>query len=278
MPPSHSDIVRTLASAVLERDASVAWPPSEDEFDERMRTDLVGEAIDIRNPPEFPVGSRYEGHEGMRRWATDVWEVYRELRNEFDEVVEIAPDTVLTVQRTEGVFRHTGLTTRFRWAVIWRVRDSKLVASHGYVSREKALEAIAAQAPAAAAVLALTAAYNAHDAGAICALCTEDVEVWTYIEGRAEQEPYRGHDGIRAWQASEREAWERLEITEPHVRELGDGRVLGLATVVGRGRGSGVELRIESGWIFEVRDGKVAALRAYDNRDDALDAAGAAAA
>lgn len=121
--------------------------------------------------------------------------------------------------------------------------------------------------------LAMASAYNAHDVEAICALCTDDVEIWSFIEGRAEGEPFRGHSGVRRWQKSEREAWERLQVVDPRAQDLGDGRALGLATVRGRGRGSGLEIEEGTGWIFDTQGGRVFRIRTFDNPEQALEAA-----
>jgi ketosteroid isomerase-like protein len=123
-------------------------------------------------------------------------------------------------------------------------------------------------------VYAIATAYNAHDVEAICALCTEDVEIWTFLEGRAEGEPYRGHDGVRSWQENEREAWEWLQVEDPRARDLGNGRALGLATVKGRGRGSGLEIEAETGWIFDTQGGRILRIRTFDDPAQALEAAG----
>ena len=50
--------------------------------------------------------------------------------------------------------------------------------------------------------------YNTHDVQALQNIGTEDVEFRTFLEGRAEAEPLRGHEGIKEWQRSETEAWE----------------------------------------------------------------------
>ena len=65
----------------------------------------------------------------------------------------------------------------------------------------------------------------------------------------------------------------RFEIYE--ARDLGD-RVLIAATHHARGRGSGVELRSDGGWVYTVRDGKVARVEIYRDRASALEAAGLA--
>jgi ketosteroid isomerase-like protein len=58
------------------------------------------------------------------------------------------------------------------------------------------------------------------------------------------------------------------------LRDLGGGRVFMVASHHGRGRGSGVEVGTESGYIYTVRDGKIVRLELFGKPADALAAAG----
>jgi ketosteroid isomerase-like protein len=103
---------------------------------------LCDERMEIRNPPEFPVTGPFHGHNGMRQWATEIWEVFTDLHFEVEEIIE-APDgeTIVSVQRTVGRMRHTQIPTNVRWAGVWTVRDGKALRAHGYMSKAEALEA-----------------------------------------------------------------------------------------------------------------------------------------
>jgi ketosteroid isomerase-like protein len=107
-----------------------------------VRLDLCDEDIELRTVAEIPVADEYRGHDGVRQWATDVWEVFTEFHNEIEDATEGEDgETVVTVVRTNGVMRHTGLEAKLRWAVVWTLRDGKVVRAHGYLSRKQALEA-----------------------------------------------------------------------------------------------------------------------------------------
>ena len=141
MPLDNLDIVRTLW-ATLDRDPDVAWPPPRRELDRQLRLDLLDERVQIRNPSEFPVADEYDGHEGVRQWATEVWEVFGELHHEVTDLIEGDDgQTVVSVQRTQGRMRHTGLEVDLPWAVVWRISDGKVVSAHGYMTRAQAVEA-----------------------------------------------------------------------------------------------------------------------------------------
>jgi ketosteroid isomerase-like protein len=82
--------------------------------------------------------------------------------------------------------------------------------------------------------------------------------------------------GIAAIAANFREmlsAWEEFRIEADEYRELDDERVLVLDHRSGRGKRSGLEigqLRTKGARLFDIRDGKVARLATYFDRDRAL--------
>ena len=78
---------------------------------------LCDEQIEIRMPPDFPVRGLFQGHEGVRRWREQVFEIAENARVEPEEIVDI------------------------EWAAIWTIRDGKLLRAQGYLNRGEALEA-----------------------------------------------------------------------------------------------------------------------------------------
>ena len=107
-----------------------------------VRVDLCDEQIELRTIAAIPVGDEYRGHDGVRQWANEVWEVFSEFHNELGEIIEGGDgETVVTVVRTKGRMRHTGLEANLKWAVVWTLRDGKAVRAHGYMTKAEALEA-----------------------------------------------------------------------------------------------------------------------------------------
>jgi ketosteroid isomerase-like protein len=100
------------------------------------------EEVELKNPPEFPLRGPFHGHDGVRRWATEIWEVITDLHHEIEEIIE-APngETVVSVQRTQGRMRHTGLPSNVLWATVWTFRNGKVVRGQGYFRKSEALEA-----------------------------------------------------------------------------------------------------------------------------------------
>ena len=100
-----------------------------------------------------------------------------------------------------------------------------------------------------------------------------DVEIRTAIGNAFQGEPFRGHAGLGEWLGGLDESFERWEAQVDEFREQGD-TVVGLGRVLTRGRGSGVELELEVGWLFEFKDGKVLRIYSFVGHDQALRAAG----
>ena len=86
-------------------------------------------------------------------------------------------------------------------------------------------------------------------------------------------ETYRGLDGIRLYQQRTEEIWEKFDTWAEEIFEAGD-QVLALARSRGLARQSGVEVEIEVGHVWTVRDGRVSRLVIYTDREEARRAAG----
>lgn len=103
---------------------------------------LCDERMEIHNPDGFPLRGPFHGHEGARQWAKEVWEVFSDLHHELEEVIEAQDgETVVSVQRSVGRMRHTGIAMDQRWAGVWTLRDGKAMRVKGYLTRAAALEA-----------------------------------------------------------------------------------------------------------------------------------------
>jgi ketosteroid isomerase-like protein len=116
------------------------------------------------------------------------------------------------------------------------------------------------------------AAVNAGDLEGLLALVNEDVE-FTSMIAEAEGTVYRGHDGVRAWWASVRDAiedsqWELLDVQGDAERLVNRTRIHGVI--------SGVPVEQVMWQAVRRRDGKVVWWGFYRSEDDAREAAGLA--
>jgi ketosteroid isomerase-like protein len=119
-------------------------------------------------------------------------------------------------------------------------------------------------------------AYNRGDYDAALALLDEEVE-WHVPEVAALDAPASGIVQGRALVAEQFARW--LEAWETHAFQVTDALSQGddvfiAGLQVGRGRHSGLDIRVPTFHVFTVRDQKIVAMRAFSERADALEAAG----
>jgi uncharacterized protein len=87
------------------------------------------------------------------------------------------------------------------------------------------------------------------------------------------QETYRGQDEVRRGFAEWLGAWDTHRFELQEMLDHGDHVVVG-GMQIGRGRGSGVEVRLPTFHVFTLRNGKVTRHRGYRDRTEALESAG----
>jgi ketosteroid isomerase-like protein len=104
---------------------------------------LCDDEIQIRNPPDFPVRGLFQGHDGVRSWRDQVFDIFDNPRVEPEDIVDVHGDgsTVLMLLRATGTASYTGIKVDYEWAAIWTIRDGKLLRAQGYLNRAEALEA-----------------------------------------------------------------------------------------------------------------------------------------
>jgi ketosteroid isomerase-like protein len=129
------------------------------------------------------------------------------------------------------------------------------------------------EGPNAARIHAAITRWNGGDRSVPLDEIHPDVEIQTGIGDAFQGEPFRGHAGARQWLASLDENFETWEVIMDEVREQGD-TVLVLGSVHARGRGSGIELMQDVGWIYEFEDGRMIRLQTYYDRAQAVAASG----
>jgi ketosteroid isomerase-like protein len=118
-------------------------------------------------------------------------------------------------------------------------------------------------------------ATNERDFGRAMGYYADDVEMVVSHDAFLESGTFTGREAVGQWFAD----W--LMTFEPgyhfvidEARDLGDAVFL-TATHHGRGRASGAEVHGQTGYLYWVRDGKVARVELYRSGAEALEAAGA---
>ena len=117
-------------------------------------------------------------------------------------------------------------------------------------------------------VKAMFAAFAARDLETVLSLADPDVEL-TAVTGEhaGRTDPYRGHDGLRAYFRDVAALWEELRLTPREFRAAGD-LILVTGKVSARSRSRTVTG--STGWLWRVRDGRVVYVRVYASAADAI--------
>lgn len=93
-------------------------------------------------------------------------------------------------------------------------------------------------------------AYNARDTGALLRIFDPGIEIYNN-EGLMNSGTYRGHEGYLQWVRQWEEAWEDFQNTPEEVEAVGERHAVARIRASGRGRGSGVEVKREIGYVYE---------------------------
>ena len=117
------------------------------------------------------------------------------------------------------------------------------------------------------------ARWNAGDRESLLADIDPEIEIYVASAQLTGVGAFHGHDGFREWHATMEESFEVWQADIDSYREIGD-RVLALGRMHLRGRGSGVELDQETGWLVEIHGGKMTRFQAFLSHQEALEAGG----
>lgn len=119
------------------------------------------------------------------------------------------------------------------------------------------------------------AAFNSGDTERVLALMHPDFETAVGPELSVEPDTYRGHDGIRRYFNSFRDAMDEIRFRPESFRETGASVVVAVR-LSAKGRSTGIMVEQRLGQVWTIRDGKAIAVRSYVSYREALQAVGLA--
>ena len=112
------------------------------------RADLDAVLGAFSDDPEFdfsysrgPLNGVYRGVDGVRNFLTSFFEPWAALDASTEEILEIGDDRVLTVSKLRTRGQGSGVEVDATGAMIWTIRDGKIVSATMYQSKAEALEA-----------------------------------------------------------------------------------------------------------------------------------------
>jgi ketosteroid isomerase-like protein len=117
--------------------------------------------------------------------------------------------------------------------------------------------------------------FNQRDLDAVLELCTNDVEVYKdpeVVEMVAAATP-RGQERVAQYLRGWLESWTAYHVRPEEFVQSGDD-VAALVHLRARGKGSQFDIEEEMADVFALRDGRIARLRLYVRRGEALDSLG----
>jgi ketosteroid isomerase-like protein len=85
---------------------------------------------------------------------------------------------------------------------------------------------------------------------------------------------YKGQDGLTQFWTEMLEAWERFSPEMEEVVECGPETLITIDVVRARGRGSGIDMEARGAMLWTVQEGKIARVKMFQTKSDALGAAG----
>lgn len=85
-------------------------------------------------------GEAYRGHDGFRKWLSDMDEDWESFRAEATEVRKLDEDRVLVIGRVRAKARASGIDVDAPGAWLCSLRDGLVTRIHFYADPEKALE------------------------------------------------------------------------------------------------------------------------------------------
>jgi ketosteroid isomerase-like protein len=84
----------------------------------------------------------YRGHDGIRRYFSDMADSWKEWRNEVEEISEAALDTVVATMRASVIGKDSGVPLQTQLYAVWDLSNGKVLRIRVYANRSEALEAV----------------------------------------------------------------------------------------------------------------------------------------
>jgi ketosteroid isomerase-like protein len=111
--------------------------------------------------------------------------------------------------------------------------------------------------------------YNAGDFDAALEIFHPDVEVHSSTE-LANSGSFRGVDELVHWITAWNEAWGSFRLDDLETVPVGEHHAVTRMHQTGIGRGSGVEVSMDAGWLYEIRDGQCVYMAVHPSFEEAI--------
>jgi ketosteroid isomerase-like protein len=130
MSRDNVEIVRRVYEAAARRDSATVLAL----YDPRVELD--NSRIEIAG-----AGGVYHGHDGLRRFFRDWHEAWNSIDYDYDELIDAGDDEVVSVVTRRGRGRASGAEVALPLALLWTIREGRVVRVVWFPSRAEALAA-----------------------------------------------------------------------------------------------------------------------------------------
>jgi ketosteroid isomerase-like protein len=132
MSEENVETVRRIYEAALRRDAATVlalYDPG---------VELDASRIGVSMHPSG--GDAYHGHDGLRDLFRDWHEAWGKIQYDYEELIDAGEEVVAVVSR-HARGRASGVEVERPFALLWTLRDGKVIRVVWYLTREEALKA-----------------------------------------------------------------------------------------------------------------------------------------
>ena len=128
MPSENAEVVRRAHEALNSGDMDALVALCDKEFGLDMSDRVFNPAV-------------YEGHDGIRRFYSEVRDVWESYVWEPEQLIEAGPDVVALLVST-GRGRGSGVEVERETAIVWSVREGRATRMRFFRHRDEALKAL----------------------------------------------------------------------------------------------------------------------------------------
>jgi ketosteroid isomerase-like protein len=214
----------------------------------------------------------HTGRGSLREFMESWRESFDDLRVEPELLIQ-KDDTAIVIARQSGRGHASGIELGAEVVHVWTVREGRAVGFWAAGTREQALEAL--QEETVTTMLRSYEAFNRGDLEQAISAFDPEVVWHTWIVPGPGGASYKGHEGVRELWSDARNVFGDFRNVPERIVAAGD-KIVAFISVRGRGKESGVEVEGRIAHVHTFRGSKVTKVESYEDRDEALRAAGLA--
>lgn len=128
MSQENVEIVRRVYEAAAERDPGTIFA-------------LYDRGVELDASRLGMFSSPFKGHDGLRQLFRDWHEAWGEIEYSYEELIDAGDDSVISVVSRHARGRGSGAEVERPFALLWTVRDKRIVRVVWFLTREDAYEA-----------------------------------------------------------------------------------------------------------------------------------------